>query len=55
MKKEYEAPDVELVVFAAKENMALLDGHPDESGSRQTRAGEYFNPSWGEVDIPGKS
>lgn len=53
MKKKYEAPDVQLVEFAADEQLALLDGHPDESASRRaTRAGDLYNPSWGGVEVP---
>lgn len=51
MKKEYEAPEVELVVFAANEKMALLDGHPDEAESHRVTRGSIYNPSWGDEII----
>ena len=51
MKTQYIAPEAEIIDLAANEQLALLDGHPDEKEARAKRSGDIFNPSWGDVEI----
>ena len=50
MKTQYIAPEAEIIDLAANEQLALLDGHPDERDARAKRDSHY-NPVWSEPEI----
>ena len=54
MKEAYQSPTIEIIDLAAMEQIAALDGHPDEGiQTAGENGGDIFNPSFGVVSRPG--